>query len=80
MTTASTSNSIGSIASLGTGIRVCAGSATPDIFLGQHPELGHIVIDQEDCELGDLIRLDTERIEGGVQICVGLLNLGSEVG
>jgi hypothetical protein len=33
MTMASTSKSMGSIASLGTGTRVCAGSASPNIFL-----------------------------------------------
>lgn len=32
MTTASTSKSMGSMASLGTGTRVCAGSASPNIF------------------------------------------------
>ena len=48
--------------------------------LGQHLKLGHIVIDHEDRELGDLIRPGAERIEGGAQICVGLLNLDSEVG
>jgi hypothetical protein len=38
------------------------------------------VIDYEDRELGDLVRLGTEGIEGGAQICVGLLNLDGEVG
>src|SRR4051794_32530333 len=51
-TMASTSNSVESIASLGTGMGVAP--AMPRNVLGRHRELGHLVIDHEDGELGDL--------------------------
>lgn len=45
----------------------------------QHPKLGHVVIDDVDRKLGDLIRRGTNRVQCNSQICVGLRDLHGKV-